>query len=278
MRIWLMAAVVALTTGAGPLLAQGRTMTLLADASLEASGLLSYLVPRFALKTGVRVTVLAHDAADLPGLAGAGEGDALVGEADLARALAENGAGQGLRAAFHTKDDAEGGAFSALVLTGAANAEHAARFIDWLTSDIGQRTVASFPAEGGVAYVPGAVEVVVAEVFIPEGDPDEGEKLAHFHCGRCHVVSERNRFGGIGSTPSFAAMRNLEDWDARFMGFWSLNPHPSFTQVEGITDPFDPARPPHIAPVVITEDELAAIVAFTATIEPKNLGAQIESR
>ncbi|MFQ5567351.1 MAG: c-type cytochrome, partial [Paracoccaceae bacterium] len=37
-----------------------------------------------------------------------------------------------------------------------------------------------------------------------------GEKLTMINCGRCHKVSEKDRMGGIGSTPSFAVMRT---WD-----------------------------------------------------------------
>ena len=111
-----------------------------------------------------------------------------------------------------------------------------------------------------------------------EGDANEGEKLSHFHCGRCHVISDRNRFGGIGSTPSFPALRAIPSWRDKFAAFWTLNPHPSFTQVVDITPPFDPDRPPHIAPVVITQEDLEAIVAYAASIEPKDLGAAVESR
>jgi hypothetical protein len=102
--------------------------------------------------------------------------------------------------------------------------------------------------------------------------------LAHGTCGRCHVVSERNRFGGIGSTPSFPALRSMPDWEDRFRTFWALNPHPSFTQVEGLTEPFDPASPPHIAPVHLTMAESDAILAYVAGIAPKDLGAEIEAR
>ncbi len=42
-----------------------------------------------------------------------------------------------------------------------------------------------------------------------------GEKLTMFNCGRCHRVSEKDRMGGIGSTPSFAVMRTWEHWAAK---------------------------------------------------------------
>ena len=82
-----------------------------------------------------------------------------------------------------------------------------------------------------------------------KGDIDLGETLSLLHCGRCHVVNEKNRMGGIGSTPSFGALRAMPAWGDRFAVFWTLSPHPSFTQVEGMTEPFDPQHPPAIAPV-----------------------------
>ncbi|MDH3264782.1 MAG: hypothetical protein OEM24_12390, partial [Paracoccaceae bacterium] len=139
-------------------------------------------------------------------------------------------------------------------------------------------TVASFDPGGGVAYLPGAEEEAAPEAVLPEGDAEMGGELAHSHCGRCHVVSEKNRFGGIGSTPSFGALRAIPTWQDKFQNFWAENPHPVFLRVEGLTEPFDPDRPPHIAPVEIDVEELAAIVAFAASIEPKDLGAAVRSR
>lgn len=106
-------------------------------------------------------------------------------------------------------------------------------------------------------------------------DYSPGEKLTLLHCGRCHVVSERNRFGSIGSTPSFAALRNASDWEDRFRAFYALNPHPAFTQVPGITPPFAIERPSPIHPVVLTPDEIETIIDYARTIEPKDLGAEI---
>ena len=103
-----------------------------------------------------------------------------------------------------------------------------------------------------------------------------GEKLTLSHCGRCHVVSERNRFGSIGSTPSFAALRNAEDWEDRFRAFYALNPHPAFTQVPGVTSPFVPERPSPIHPVVLTPAEIEKIIDYARTIEPKDLGAPVQ--
>ena len=99
---------------------------------------------------------------------------------------------------------------------------------------------------------------------------EAGQKTAIVHCGRCHVVPGGNPYGSIGSTPSFAAMRGYPDWKARFEAFYAEPPHAAITQIEGVTPAFE--RPPPIAPVTMTEADLAAILAFVATIAPKDVG------
>jgi mono/diheme cytochrome c family protein len=105
-----------------------------------------------------------------------------------------------------------------------------------------------------------------------------GEKLTLFHCGRCHVVNEKNKWGGIDSTPSFATMRTRADFEDRLRVFYTLRPHPAFTQVAGVTPPFDPLRPPAIHPLELTEDELDQIATYAMTIEPADLGAPVGVR
>jgi hypothetical protein len=105
-----------------------------------------------------------------------------------------------------------------------------------------------------------------------------GEKLTILNCGRCHVVSPKNRMGGIGSTPSFAVLRTIADWEDRMRAFWTLRPHPSFTQIEGVTDPFPEDRPAHIHPVTLTLKEVERIVAYARTIPPADLGADLGLR
>jgi len=117
--------------------------------------------------------------------------------------------------------------------------------------------------------------LTLASVPASAGDYVLGEKLAISNCGRCHVVSPKNRMGGIGSTPSFAVLRAFPDWEDRMKAFWTLRPHPAFTQVEGMTEPFAAERPPHIHPIRLTLDELDTIIAYARTIEPADLGADL---
>ena len=102
-----------------------------------------------------------------------------------------------------------------------------------------------------------------------------GEKLTLFNCGRCHKVSEKDRMGGIGSTPSFAALRRIENWEERMKAFWTLRPHPSFTQIKNITEPFPEHRPSVIHPISLTLDELDTIIKYAHTIEPADLGPDL---
>lgn len=227
--------------------AQSKTFRLSADAELIETGALKHLLPRFSLKTGVKVTLVDSD------------GDAQLSEDVTGQAMFQSAAGRVFRLSV-TEGDAK---------------EFADRFRDWLTSDIGQKAVLKIKVDGANPYGPVDAKVVVAVEIEPEGDTVLGEEIALRRCGRCHVISKKNRFGGIGSTPSFGALRALPEWEGRFQAFWTLNPHPAFTQIEGLTEPFDPQRPSPIAPLELTLDELEALMAFVVTIKPKNLGGAL---
>ena len=152
----------------------------------------------------------------------------------------------------------------------------AARFAEWLSSDVGRRTLTSFEVDGVQPFTLPAEKTVTEAVATFEGDAAEGLKLSSLHCGRCHVVSEANRMNAIGSTPSFFVLRTMRDWNRRFESFFALNPHPSFTQVAEVTAPFPANRPSPIAPVEITLDDLDAILAYVNQLEPADLGAPIK--
>ena len=231
--------------------AEERRIVLAASAGLSESGFLAYLLPRFSLKTGIRVTPTVLE-----------EGiqvDVKLGPASVVT---------GGRAAFR------GGktVYAVRVAEGGAAAPaHAKRFVDWLLSEVGQRTVESFRGNGRRVYLAAAGVKAEKPRARPTGDLARGEKLSFLHCGRCHVIGPRNRMGGLGSTPSFGVLKTLNDWELRFRGFYLLNPHPSFTQIPGTTDPFDESRPPPIVPLRLTLEDLDAIMAYVATIEPAKL-------
>ena len=247
MTLFRILAALILILGASAATAQPKSFRLAADAELVESGALKYLLPRFSLKTGVKIEIVD------------GDSDAR---------LAEDGNGQAM---FQSSE----GRIFRLSTAGGGKEEFVERFRSWLTSDIGRRAIQKITVDGANPY--GPVEAIaVAPVAIEvEGDAILGEEIALRRCGRCHVISKKNRFGGIGSTPSFGALRALSEWEARFQAFWTLNPHPAFTQIEGLTEPFDPQRPSPIAPLELTLDELEALMAYVVSIKPKDLGGAL---
>ncbi|MFD2856767.1 hypothetical protein ACFSZS_21195 [Seohaeicola zhoushanensis] len=230
-----------LLASASPIAAQ-EALGLAAPAAVAESGLLQYLLPRFSLKTGIRVTpdpagpmVLAETAPGTPVFAGAG-------------------------ATWHLRPGDD---------------PRAARFLDWLTSDIGRRTVASFVKDGANPSPPTSPR--------PRKPPRSrspatrgAARNSQAECGRCHVIGAHDRNKGIGSTPSFPVLRSLPDWDERFQTFYVRAPHAAFTQIAGITEPFDITRPSPIVPVELELEDVEAILAFVAAIAAADLGAPLQ--
>ncbi len=248
-RLGLAAVLMLAAAGAG---AEERRITVAASPELIESGLLKHMLPRFSLKTGIRATPVPLE----PGI----EAEVLIGPAV--------DGGQPVFRGGQTVYLAGAGAGAKQALAG--------RFLDWLASEIGQRTVASFAPDGQALYKPAAGARVEVKGPAVTGDALAGERLALVNCGRCHVVGEKNRMGGIDSTPSFAVLRTLGDWERRFRAFFTLNPHPSFTQVPGVTPPFDDERPPPIAPLEITLADLDAILAYAASLAPAELAEPLK--
>jgi mono/diheme cytochrome c family protein len=227
-----------------PARAQGKSLTLEVPSEIAQSGLWKFILPRFSLKTGIRV-ILAAD------------GDMVLSATPAGAAVLEADTGR----YYVTR----------------ADGPHAERFAEWLRSDVGTRTIESFqPGDGDLAFRIPTAEAVVETALVYEGDAAKGEDLSYHHCGRCHVVGARNRMNGLGSTPSFGLLRTLDDWPSRFEAFYFLKPHPAFTQITGITEPFPETRPSPIAPVEMTQDELDAILAFVSALAPADLGAPLQ--
>ncbi|WP_212525507.1 cytochrome c [Actibacterium sp. MT2.3-13A] len=224
---------------------EARQFRLSVPAEVAESGLMDYLLPRFALKTSRRAELVGGGAADAVISA-----DPQAGTAVMARA----------------------GTVYALRLTGENAA--ARRFADWLSSDVGQRTIAAFEPEQGAPFA-AARQQQAGPAPALDGDPALGREVALRHCARCHRTHDDDRSSGIGSTPSFPALRALPDWADRFTAFYVLNPHPAFLRVEGISPPFDPTRPPAIIPVELTLEEAEALMAYAASVAPADLGAEI---
>lgn len=228
-------------------MAQDKVITLVSDPVLEETGLWKYVLPRFKLKTRIKVDVVYGDAET--------SGDVRIFLDDIAPFIESAGQGFGI---VQTSD-------GPLV----------DKFMEWIASDIGLGTISSFEIDGKQAFFPVLSEVVAIAAPLT-GNISKGEEVALAKCGRCHVVSERNKYGGIDSTPSFGALRTFNDWQEKFGTFWTLNPHPSFTQIEEVTPSFDPEHPPSIYPIFLTLDEVSDIGAYMQTIPPKDLGPLLE--
>jgi hypothetical protein len=212
---------------------------------LVDAGLIDYILPRFGLKTGRRAEV-ASDGVDVAIVVG---GDAPV---------------------FARGDRV----WSVLVLT---NNDAGERFKVWLLSEIGSNTVASFQPVVGERFHAFVQPVVKAEIVF-DGDATHGLAVARTHCARCHRVAVGGTGIGIGSTPSFMALRSLPDWAARFEAFYVLNPHPSFMKVDGISPEFDPMRPPSLVPILLTQNEVEAVQAYVSHLAPADLGAAVVAK
>ena len=150
--------------------AADRDFRLMAPAVLVESGLLKHLLPRFSLKTQIRI-------------------DLTEGEAEVV--LTPDGDGQPVFTGA-------GATWRMRVQEGHAGA---ARFADWLSSEVGQRTVTSYSVDGAQPFSLPHAEVETAPVETYDGDADAGLKLSSVHCGRCHVVSEANRMNAIARPP-----------------------------------------------------------------------------
>lgn len=224
--------------------AEDRLVRLHAPEALVETGLLKHILPRFSLKTQVRVELVD----DLT------SADVVFG--DDGRALFA-----GVGATWHLsmrRNDHLG----------------TDRFVSWLNSDVGLRTITGFAPDGEALFTPpGETQVEVAELEF-DGDSVVGKRAAQINCGRCHAI-ESGSMNGIGSTPSFPVLRSLNDWEERFTAFYALKPHPSFTQIEDITAPFPLDRPSPIVPITLTLDEVEAILSFVALMSPADLGAPL---
>ena len=86
------------------------------------------------------------------------------------------------------------------------------------------------------------------------------------HCTRCHVVGDINPYGGIESTPSFIGMKYLADWERRFEEFYILPPHPALVRIADVSADRDDSRPAFVQEIVLTIEDVDAILAFVRTL------------
>lgn len=237
--------------------AQDKDITLATAPMLVENGFLKYVLPRFSLKTGLSITQditangIISTTADVV-ISPHGPKASLTKTPPLMQ-------GRG-----HT--------FYAWV---ARPGKDANRLVGWLYSDIGLRTIQAFQIDSEQVFFAFEKRAEAPQALVLPGDIVQGEILSFRNCGRCHVIGDRNRMQGLGSTPSFGLLRTFDNWLERFQVFYALNPHPSFSQVLGVTLPFSPQLPPPISPLVLSQDELQSIIAYVATIPLADLGSPL---
>jgi mono/diheme cytochrome c family protein len=95
----------------------------------------------------------------------------------------------------------------------------------------------------------------------------KGREIVRQHCTRCHVVPNMNPYGGIGSTPSFAALKWLSDWEHRFEVFYTLPPHPALVKIAGVSEERSESLPAFVAEIELQIDDIDAILSFVRTLE-----------
>ncbi len=98
---------------------------------------------------------------------------------------------------------------------------------------------------------------------------ERGRKLAETHCARCHVIGDFNKFGGLGSTPSFQLLAGLKDGMERFRTFYGRRPHPAFVRVPDV--PKWSKAPAYAIEFTVTPESIEDILAFVDTIEKRDL-------
>ena len=104
---------------------------------------------------------------------------------------------------------------------------------------------------------------------LSDDDVARGRELAQQHCARCHVIGDFNKFGGIGSTPSFQLLvKAFPDYQARFETFFERRPHPAFVTIKGYAR-LQPHLPPNAQPVELPLAAVSQILAFAETLKPK---------
>lgn len=229
---------------ANPVMAQDKAFSLQAPDVLIETGFMKHLLPRFSLKTGIRISVSPQSGDAVFGA----DGTPVFRQDDTVWHFARSG-------------DVDADVFEA-----------------WLLSDVGKRTIEAYAPDGDVLFSADVETAVVIEAAAPTGDLALGEATSLKQCGRCHVVNETNRMNAIGSTPSFALMRTFPDWQTRFETFFVLRPHPAFTQVTEVTEPFPENLPSPIVPIEVTLEEIDAITAYVGSIAPADLGAPLQTQ
>ncbi len=111
--------------------------------------------------------------------------------------------------------------------------------------------------------------VFLADLVRADGEVNRGRDLSISHCARCHVIGDYNKFGGIGSTPSFQLIAGMSDGLERFETFFERRPHPAFVRIAGAEKQM--LGTAYATQFMVTADSIVEIIAFVKTLKKKDL-------
>ena len=111
--------------------------------------------------------------------------------------------------------------------------------------------------------------ILQAHQAFAQGNAEKGRELSISHCARCHVIGDYNRFGGLGSTPSFPLIAGMADGFERFRTFFERRPHPVFVRVPGV-ERWSKDKT-YITEFTVTDETLNDLMAYVRTIKKIDL-------
>jgi len=76
--------------------------------------------------------------------------------------------------------------------------------------------------------------VGVLQSSVAGGNLAKGRNLVQKYCAQFHVIGNFNKFGGIGSTPFFRALRGMIDGMELLETFYTRRPYLIFVRVPNI--------------------------------------------
>lgn len=152
-------------------LADDRLVRVYAPDQLVETGVLKFALPRFSLKTQVRIELVDDPT-----------------KADLRLGPDGRALFSGLGDTWHME---------------VAVGDHPGtkRLADWLTSDVGKRTILGFAPDGAALFTPPEIVEPTAVVVEASGESQLGLDVSRRDCARCHRVDE-DRMAGSDPRPA----------------------------------------------------------------------------
>ena len=95
-----------------------------------------------------------------------------------------------------------------------------------------------------------------------------GLEISQKHCSRCHIVSDKNRYSSIETTPSFFGLRAMKDWKLRFSEFFVRPPHPALVNIADVTER-SKKLPAFVTEIDLTLEQIDDLVAYVEQLERK---------